>query len=245
MKYKKKLNYLYRVWMHKYLIWTKNNVKLAYLLLLFSILFIFQISDIIGPENTITLMKPVWIITLFVIGVDAAFSFLFSNVNEYLAVNRFTGTLSMRSDININFIQLTHRSTGVGRDVLISLAFEDGIEEIKRIHTKTKIRKLLLPFLFYKKNLFTKTNDAIYSVFAKKYKFNYKEIESKAIGEKLLFMTDIQIKVALTEPKKKNKSEKQYQKEKRNHERWKAHLLKEVKCYRINIPIKEIEINEN
>jgi hypothetical protein len=161
-------------------------------------------------------------ISSFVLAVTVITSLLtdivFYKINDYLSINRFTASLSMRTDVDLYNVDLYRRIMGLNRVEFLSLMFEEGIGEIKNRS------KFNVPILFFKKELSVTTNYAIFSVMSKKFDIKYHKVKEKAVGEKVMFLSWKQMHGIIFKPRRFSKLIK--------------HLTLPTKIYHINIPLK-------
>lgn len=126
--------------------------------------------------------------------------FLYYKINDYLSVNRFTGTLNMRSDTDVKKLNQYRRAVRMPRDEFLSLMFLSGIREIK------KIPKYKVPFKYYRKYMNVSTNETIYRHLPSGTGNNHQVLEAKqkVIKEKIMLLSFKEI-LLLTFTKKKKK----------------------------------------
>lgn len=164
------------------LAWTERNIKIV-----FSLFFVSFISSVLLLLNASLMFDYLFGFTLIlgvILSVNLIMDFTYCKLNDYLIVNRWTGTLNMRSDINNNYLNQYRKELKLPRDEYLAKMFLAGIKSIKNIPT------IMVPFVLWRTKLSVKTNETIYiHIRNKGYDHTVVGITSKPFIERMHLMS--------------------------------------------------------
>lgn len=146
-------------------------------------LFLFMISALLVVTRFVSIDWFIFSVALLLI--KFSMWLLFFNVNDYLCLSRFGGTLGMRMDVNTKKLESTRSALKMGRDQFLTIMFVSGIKSIKKMN---KLEKCKSPCLFFSKTLKVSTNESIFEKLDPKYKVYAVEHKTKIIPERLFFI---------------------------------------------------------